>query len=100
MIELFDVKKESWSDISLLLLKRSSAVAEILSVFVNRMIPNSRSGSLAEILENNLRLLKKLGAEGIDENLLKTHVVRLEEIIVDERNEERKSSRQEYRSFE
>ena len=99
IIKLLDDKGECWSQLILSLLKRYPNVTEVLEILANRMNPSSWSGSLADILEAKLKLLKQL-EEKVDKKALAIEIEKFEKVIADEREKEGKESREEYMAFE
>ena len=89
-----------WTELALECLARSGNFKEMLDVFVSRIRPTSWSGSLADLMERRIGLLKLLKAEGDNETYLKTVISELEENMQSTRDFESNRRQREYLSFE
>jgi len=89
-----------WTELALECLARSGNFKEMLDVFVSRIRPTSWSGSLADLMERRIGLLKLLEAEGDNETYLKTVISELEENMQSTRDFESNRRQREYLSFE
>lgn len=95
-----DENQNKWTELALECLSRSGNFSKMLDVFVSRLQPSSWSGSLADLMETRIGLLKQLKAEGEDQIHLRKILSELDAQLENTRQSESQRRQKEYLSFE